>query len=116
MPGLFELAGRVGGRPEDSDEIRLTKTLLVLSTVSMASLAWIWGAIYFLYDEMLSASIPWGYAVLSYASTALFAVIRRYRLFRFSQILLSILLPFFLSLSNQEQESCHVTAVLGLMV
>ena len=99
MPGLFELAGRVGAHPDDSDEIRLTKTLLVLSTVSMASLAWIWGAIYVLYDEMLSASIPWGYAVLSYISTALFAVIRRYRLFRFSQILLAILLPFLLSLS-----------------
>jgi len=99
MPSLFELAGKVGTHPDDSDEIRLLKALMVLWTASMSTLAWIWGAIYFCYDEILPASIPWGYAVLSYVSIGLFAVIKQYRLFRLGQMVLSILLPFLLSLS-----------------
>jgi hypothetical protein len=48
---------------------------------------------------VLAASIPLAYAVASFVSLALFAHIRRYELFRTSQLALSLVLPFFLMLS-----------------
>jgi class 3 adenylate cyclase len=91
--------GRVGASPGDTDEERIQKTLVVASTVMMASLAVLWGALYLAFGEVLAASIPLAYAVASFVSLALFAHIRRYELFRTSQLALSLVLPFFLMLS-----------------
>jgi len=91
--------GRIGAAPGDRDEERLQKTLLVASTLMMASLAVLWGGLYLAFRERLAASIPLSYAVASFASLGLFARVRRYGLFRASQLALSLLLPFFLMLS-----------------
>ena len=90
---------RVGADPADGDEERLQKTLLVASTTMMASLAVVWGGLYAAFGETLAATIPLVYAGASFASLMLFARIRRYHLFRLSQLALSLLLPFFLMLS-----------------
>src|SRR4029077_8438116 len=83
----------------DSDESRLQKELLVASTAMMAALAVIWGGLYAAFGAMLAASIPLAYAGASFASLLVFARMRRYQLFRLSQLALSLLLPFFLMLS-----------------
>ena len=44
-------------------------------------------------------AIPFGYGVLSFASLAFFAWRRHYRIFRFTQFSLILLLPFFLTLA-----------------
>lgn len=90
---------RIGAKPNDDDDIRLQKVLLVLSTLIMSSLAFGWGALYIYFDELIAGLIPLTYAVLSYVSLFLFAHLRRYRLFRTSQLLLSLLLPALLMLS-----------------
>ena len=43
--GLLGIA-RIGADPEDSEEARLEKTLLVFSSLMMASMAVFWGAVY----------------------------------------------------------------------
>ena len=91
--------GSIGASPDDSDEARLQKTLLVASTLMMASLAVVWGALYLAYEEWLAGSIPLSYAVASFTSLAVFARFRRYEFFRTSQLALSLLLPFFLLLA-----------------
>ena len=91
--------GSIGASPTDSDEARLQKSLLVASTLMMASLAVLWGALYLAYDEWLAGAIPLSYAVASFASLGVFARLRRYELFRVSQLALSLLLPFFLLLA-----------------
>jgi len=73
--------------------------LLAASTLMMASLAVVWGGLYLGFDEPLAASIPLAYAVASFASLAVFARVRRYGLFRASQLMLSLLLPFLLMLA-----------------
>lgn len=96
---LFSSVARIGVGPEDAAEVRLQKSLLVLSTLMMSTLAILWGWVYFHFDEPVAAAIPWGYTVLSYTGVAIFAFHQRYRVFRFSQLMLSLLLPFFLMLA-----------------
>ncbi len=82
----LRLLGAIGSTPDDSDEERLQRTLLVASTLMIASLAVLWGALYVAYAEWLAASIPLAYAAASFLSLALLAIARRYRLFRASQL------------------------------
>lgn len=86
----------IGRDPVDSADIRLQKTSLVASALMMSTLGVAWGAIYLGYGERIAAAIPLTYAALSYTSVAVFAITRRYHLFRFGQLCLSLLLPFFL--------------------
>ncbi len=87
---------QIGANPGDSDDIRLQKTLLLLSSLMMASLAICWGLIYVAFGEYLAGTIPLFYSFLSFLSIISFAFTRRYLFFRFSQLLLPLLLPFFL--------------------
>ena len=60
--------GSIGASPSDTDEAGLQKSLLVASTLMMASLAVLWGALYLAYEEWLAGAIPLSYAVASFAS------------------------------------------------
>jgi class 3 adenylate cyclase len=79
--------------------VRVQKELLVSSTTMMASLAVIWSGLYAAFGAIAAAAIPLAYAAASFASLLVFARVRRYQLFRLSQLVLSLLLPFFLMLS-----------------
>jgi len=89
----------IGVNPSDSDETHLEKTLLVFSSLMMASLAIVWGFTYMAFGEYQAGAIPLFYSVLSFLSIISFARTRRYQFFRFSQLLLSLLLPFFLMIA-----------------
>ena len=87
---------KTGAAPEDTEEIRLQKRLLLAVALMVAPAGLLWGGIYVLFDEPAAGIIPLFYGVVSYLSIAHFALTRRYRFFRFSQLLLFLLLPFFL--------------------
>ncbi|MFC2177078.1 hypothetical protein ACFLRH_01530, partial [Actinomycetota bacterium] len=89
----------IGITDADDDEQRLHKTLLVASSAMIGLAAAVWGVIYLALDRPLAASIPLSYAVLSTISVATFARLRRYELFRSSQLGLTLLLPFALALA-----------------
>ena len=65
----------------------------------MASLAVLWGCLYLASGERLAASIPLCYSAIVIRELGAFAWVRRYGLFRISQLALSLLLPFFLMLA-----------------
>jgi class 3 adenylate cyclase len=90
---------RVGVLPSDSDELRLRKEVLTLSSVLMASLAFVWVGTYAALGLWLSAAIPLAYQLASAVSVYTFARTRRYLLFRRSQLWMSLLLPFALQWS-----------------
>ncbi len=96
---LVRFVAQIGADPCDSDDCRLQKTLLLFSSLMMASLAVVWGLIYVAFGEYLAGAIPLFYSVLSFLSILWFARTRRYQFFRFSQLLLSLLLPFFLMIA-----------------
>lgn len=51
---------------------------------------------YFFFGELLAGAIPFSYAIISLLSILYFSRTRQYSLFRFSQLLLILLLPFLL--------------------
>ena len=55
----------------DSEELRLRKTVLTLSSTMMASLACVWVATYAVLGLWVSAAIPFGYQLASALSTLL---------------------------------------------
>jgi len=87
---------RIGVAPEDSDEVRLRKSSLVLGSVMFILAGALWGALYFLFGEPLAGAIPLSYAIISCVSIILFHLTRRYDFFLFSQLLLILFLPFLL--------------------
>jgi guanylate cyclase len=98
-PAWLRRLTELGSLPSDSEELRLRKSVLVLSSSLMATLACVWVATYAALGLWLSAAIPFVYQLASAASIYTFARTRRFHLFRVSQLLMSLLLPFALQWS-----------------
>ena len=92
----FPAMARIGFDPTDDDDIRLQKSLLVVCAFLFMIAGVVWGLIYILYKEPLAGSIPLSYSFISLLSIIHFGRTRQYRFFRFSQLTLILLLPFFL--------------------
>jgi guanylate cyclase len=96
LAGILIWAARIGSNPNDDDDIRLQKSLLVLCAIPFIIAGFAWGLMYALFDEPLAGAIPFSYAVISLFSLIHFGLTRKYRLFRFSQLVLILFLPFLL--------------------
>lgn len=96
---LLFWASRIGANPTDDRDLRLQKSLLVLCAMPFALAGFLWGALYFYFDEHLAGYIPLAYGVFSLISILYFSYSRRYGIFRFSQLIMILLLPTFLMLS-----------------
>jgi guanylate cyclase len=86
LPAWLRGLAQIGGLLSDSEELRLRKAVLVLSSTLMASLTAIWVVTYASLGVWASAAIPLVYMVASFASIYTFARMRRYVLFRRSQL------------------------------
>jgi guanylate cyclase len=98
-PGPFRRLVAIGSRPEDDHDAALRKQVLVLAASIITALSTVWVVSYALMGLYLSAAIPLTYQVASIANLAVFAKTKRYRLFRFSELALSLALPLLLQLS-----------------
>lgn len=87
---------RIGSDPTDDDDLRLQKSLLVICSFLFMIAGWAWGLMYYFFREPLAGSIPFSYGIFSLLSIINFARTRKYAFFRFSQLLLILLLPFLL--------------------
>lgn len=90
---------RIGIGPNDSDEVLLQKSLLVLGSLMFIAAGILWGILYSLFGHFVAGSIPLSYAIISCLSVIIFHLTRRYRFFLFSQLLLILLLPFLLMIA-----------------
>lgn len=99
MNDTFAWVARIGADPDDDDEIRLQKSLLVVCALPFALAGAVWGLIYILFGEPLAGMIPLFYTVISLLSIAHFGLTHHYHIFRFSQLMLILLLPFFLMMA-----------------
>jgi len=90
---LIDRVARAGALPQDSDEVRLRKASLVLSALLMTALSTVWVTLYFVKGLTPSALIPLAYQVISLTSVLLFLRTKRFRLFRTSQLFMTLLLP-----------------------
>ncbi|MGH2806480.1 MAG: adenylate/guanylate cyclase domain-containing protein [Actinomycetota bacterium] len=99
IPERFARLTVLGCLPGDSDDVRLRKSTLTLAALTIIPLASVWVIVYFALGLPVSAAIPFGYQLFAGVSLAHFLVTKRYRFFRFTQLLLMLLLPFFLQWS-----------------
>ena len=111
LPNWLRQLIALGGLPSDSGELRLRKAVLVLSSSLMATLAFLWVGTYAILGLWLPAAIPFAYQLATAASLWAFARTRRYRLFRTSQLLMSLLLPFALQWSLGGFENSSAVAL-----
>jgi guanylate cyclase len=107
---LFDWAGRVGTDPSDSPEILLQKHLTVALCVGTLPLTIGWSLIYLAAGAPLAAAIPGFYSLFTPINTAVVAWTRNLALYRFSQLLLILLLPFLvmLALGGYRQSSAVI--------
>lgn len=96
MADLVRRLLTVGSGPDDDEDSRLRKFLLLVEALAITPLAVAWGAIYWLVGATSAAAIPWLYTVISLASLISFGITRSYRWFAISQFIPYISMPFVL--------------------
>jgi len=96
---LIAALDRIGADSADDHDKRLQKALLVRASVMFIAAGAAWGVLYIIFAEPLAGAIPLGYAIFSALSVVVFAVTRRYEVFRLSQLLFILFLPFLLQLA-----------------
>jgi adenylate cyclase len=96
---IFSKVVRIGALKNDTEEYRLQKSLLVVCAIPFLIAGIGWGTMYMLVGETLAGMIPLSYAIFSAGSIAYFGYTGKFNVFRFSQLLLILLLPFALMLA-----------------
>jgi guanylate cyclase len=89
----------IGSMQSDNEEIKLQKSLLVICAILFIITGAGWGMMYIQFGEKLAGTIPLAYSFFSLASLIYFGYTHKLRVFRFSQLLLILLLPFLLMLA-----------------
>jgi adenylate cyclase len=93
---IISSLARVGSDPNDDDDIRLQKSLLVLCAFPFMIAGVAWGLMYVYFREPWAGAIPLSYSFISLLSIINFGLTHQYKFFRFSQLALILLLPFIL--------------------
>jgi adenylate cyclase len=77
---------RIGADPDDSEDVREQKALLVLLAVLILPVSIVWGSLYLAFGEPVGV-VPFVYFAVSVGSLVLFARTRSFRLLLFIQLL-----------------------------
>ena len=91
--------GRIGAAAADSNEVALQKRLAVALCTGTLPLTTLWSVIYLLMDAPLAAAAPVFYTVFALANTALFARTRNLEFYRFTQLLVILILPWLVTIA-----------------
>ena len=83
---------------ERAEREQLYQDLLITSSTIMALLSLLWGLVYLYTGAVVAGAIPILYAALSFISIGYYALTGRYHLFRFTQLLVTLLFPVALML------------------
>ncbi|MBI5301016.1 MAG: adenylate/guanylate cyclase domain-containing protein [Chloroflexi bacterium] len=99
LQAYFAFTARIGVSADDSEELRLQKSLMTSVSPAIILAGTVWSMMYFAFGEPIAGIIPGSYAALSVLSIFVFARRRDYARFRFTQLLLILLLPFLLQIA-----------------
>ncbi|HTE35840.1 MAG TPA: hypothetical protein VK630_04785, partial [Reyranella sp.] len=97
--GLLAWAGRVGAEPADSSDTALQKRLMVALSVGLLPLTLLWSVIYLVAGVPFSAAIPAIYTAATPVNTLIFSWTRNLGFYRFTQLLMYLILPWLLMMS-----------------
>ncbi len=94
MPSFMDRLSRAGIEPDDSEELKLNKSLLMLAT-GLASVAIVcWVAIYWVLGPQFSATLPFVFQLLLAGNMLIYIRSRNFDYFRVTQLGLFLFLPF----------------------
>jgi adenylate cyclase len=96
---LTARAARIGAAVADTDETALQKRLAVALFAGTVPLTLLWSAIYLVAHLPFAAAIPAFYSVFTLVNTALFAWTRNLETYRFTQLLLVLILPWLVTIA-----------------
>ncbi|MEI7614028.1 MAG: adenylate/guanylate cyclase domain-containing protein [Betaproteobacteria bacterium] len=93
-PGFLESFRSAGIQPDDSEELRLQKSLLILATglISFASMLWLF--IYWQLGPQFSSTIPFLFQLLLVGNLAVYLKTKNFEAFRLIQLSLFLFMPF----------------------
>ena len=90
---------RLSYSPGDDEETRHRKVQFTVASILVIPAGLVWGALYFAHGERTVAAIPVAYSVLTLLDLLILSRLGRYQLFRQTQQLLILVLPFALQLA-----------------
>jgi hypothetical protein len=96
---LVAFAAQVGADPRESGDAALQRLVMVLMAVGVLPLTILWSVVYFVAGAPLAGAAPAAYSVATPINTALFAWTRNLRLYRFIQLLMTLVLPWLVTMS-----------------
>jgi guanylate cyclase len=96
---LLERLAEIGAGPDDTQDERLRAGALILASVLIALVSFVWIGVYIAHDKPVSAAIPAVYQVLTVAGLILLARTKRFDVFRTTQLATFIVLPALLQVS-----------------
>jgi adenylate cyclase len=96
---LVARSGSIGIDATDSNDVALQKRLIVSLSLVIVPLAFVWSAVYVAVGFPLSAAIPGSYSVITPINTVIFARSRHLGFYRFTQLLMFLILPWLLMMS-----------------
>ena len=86
IAGAAALLARIGADPDDDEDLRHKKALLVLLAVLILPVSAVWGALYLAFGSLVGI-VPYIYFAVSVGSLVVFARTRSFRLLLFVQLL-----------------------------
>jgi adenylate cyclase len=96
---LAAWAGRIGAAATDTNETALQKRLAVVLCAGTLPFTVLWSAIYVLVHVPLAAAVPAFYSVFTVVNTAIFGWTRNLEFYRFTQLLLILILPWLVTIA-----------------
>jgi adenylate cyclase len=96
---LTAWAGRIGAAATDTDQTALQKRLAVVLFAGTVPFTLLWSAIYLMAHVPFAAAVPAFYSVFTLVNTAFFAWTRNLEIYRFTQLLLILILPWLVTIA-----------------
>jgi len=114
-PTLIERLRTAGIDPNDSEELRLNKSLLMFATglASIASMLWL--VIYWSLGPQLSSTLPFAFQILLATNLAVYIKWGNFDFFRLSQLALFLFFPFVVQWSIGNFVTASGIAIWGLL-
>lgn len=85
----------IGNQSSDTEEQRLHHRFLIYVALLMNGGGLVWGSVCIYNGLLIPAIIPFGYIIFTFVNLWYFSYSKRFKVVRFFQILLSLVLPFF---------------------
>jgi adenylate cyclase len=93
-PRFYERLRHAGIEPDDTEELRLNKSLLMLATGLVSVAIMIWVTIYSILGPQFSATLPFAFQILLAGNMLFYIKTRNFDFFRVTQLGLFLFLPF----------------------